>query len=165
MNENTYIMTKNGELYHYGVKGMKWGVRKAEYKSMSRSQKRDVKRKYKQNRIDQKAEKRVDKYGISVANAISRGKGAVKTALTGSLGTTSLFAASKLYATTNVLGGMSAATIGSHAATLATYATMTGIATIPVAALGAYGLYRAGKSIANTGKETSANERANINRS
>lgn len=23
-----YILTSNGELYHYGVKGMKWGVRK-----------------------------------------------------------------------------------------------------------------------------------------
>lgn len=158
MNENTYIMTKNGELYHYGVKGMKWGVRKAEYKSMSRSQKRDVKRKYKQNRIDQKAEKRVDKHGIGVANAISRGKGAVKTALTGSLGTASLFAASKLYVTTNALGLM-------PTATAATYATLTGIGTIPMAALGAYGLYRAGKSIANTGKETSANERVHANNS
>ena len=66
------------ELYHYGVKGMKWGVRKAEYKAMSRSQKRDTKRKYKQNELDRKAEKRVDKHGIGVANAISRGKGAVK---------------------------------------------------------------------------------------
>lgn len=66
------------ELYHYGVKGMKWGVRKAEYKAMSRSQKRDTKRRYKQNELDRKARNRVGKHGISVANAISRGKGVVK---------------------------------------------------------------------------------------
>lgn len=153
------------ELYHYGVKGMKWGVRKAEYKAMSRSQKRDTKRRYKQNELDRKAEKRVDKHGVSIANAISRGKGVVKTAMNGSLGTASLFAASKMYATTNALGMMSAATAGSTASSLAAYATLTGIGTIPVAALGAYGAYRTIKSIANTGKETGANERAHANKS
>ena len=37
-----YIITSS-ELYHYGVKGMKWGVRKEEYKSMNRQQKRATK--------------------------------------------------------------------------------------------------------------------------
>jgi hypothetical protein len=28
MNEYNYVLTSDGELYHYGVKGMKWGVRR-----------------------------------------------------------------------------------------------------------------------------------------
>lgn len=45
--EYNHVYDSN-ELYHYGVKGMKWGVRKAEYRSMSRSQKKDQRRKYKE---------------------------------------------------------------------------------------------------------------------
>lgn len=29
MNDRIYIVTKNGELYHYGVPGMKWGIRRS----------------------------------------------------------------------------------------------------------------------------------------
>ena len=34
------------QLYHYGVKGMKWGVRKDEYKSASRSRKKEIRKEY-----------------------------------------------------------------------------------------------------------------------
>lgn len=37
------------ELYHYGVKGMKWGVRKSVYKSMNRQQRKAQRQKYKQS--------------------------------------------------------------------------------------------------------------------
>lgn len=36
------------ELAHFGVKGMKWGVRKSEYKSMSKSQRKAQRQKHKQ---------------------------------------------------------------------------------------------------------------------
>lgn len=37
------------ELYHYGVKGMKWGVKKSEYDSMSKGQKKKLRKEYKQD--------------------------------------------------------------------------------------------------------------------
>ena len=33
--ESTYILTSNGELYHYGIKGQKWGVRRYQNKDGS----------------------------------------------------------------------------------------------------------------------------------
>ena len=33
--ENTYVLTTNGELFHWGVKGMKWGVRRYQNKDGS----------------------------------------------------------------------------------------------------------------------------------
>ena len=36
----------NNELYHYGVKGMKWGVKKSVYKDMTKSQRRKAKKEY-----------------------------------------------------------------------------------------------------------------------
>ena len=34
------------ELYHYGIKGMKWGVRKEVYNSSSRSRKKEIRKDY-----------------------------------------------------------------------------------------------------------------------
>lgn len=34
------------ELYHHGVKGMKWGVRKDKYKAMNRQQRKKTREKY-----------------------------------------------------------------------------------------------------------------------
>ena len=46
MSENVYILAPNGELYHHGVKGMKWGVRKDKYKAMNRQQRKAARKKY-----------------------------------------------------------------------------------------------------------------------
>ena len=45
----------DNELMHYGVPGMKWGVRKSEYRSMNRSQRKATKTEYKKQ---YKADKR-----------------------------------------------------------------------------------------------------------
>ena len=37
----------NQELYHYGVKGMKWGVRKSEYNSMTKAERKKTRQDYK----------------------------------------------------------------------------------------------------------------------
>lgn len=72
------------ELYHHGVKGMKWGVRKDRYKSMSRRDRAAQRYKYmsdadfsKTNKIEQKAVSRAEN---KLAKAQSKGASAKKIA-------------------------------------------------------------------------------------
>ena len=58
-----YYNDKNNELYHYGVKGMRWGVRKHRdsASSQTRAQRKSEKRAYKQKL---KADVRMNKKGM-----------------------------------------------------------------------------------------------------
>lgn len=49
---NSYWMVpeEDSDIVHYGVKGMKWGVRKSEYKSMSRKDRKQARKDYREAR-------------------------------------------------------------------------------------------------------------------
>lgn len=61
-----WIDDPDHDIEHYGVKGMKWGVRKSEYRSMPREQRKQVRKDY---RIAKKYRKRVYKNAASIHNA------------------------------------------------------------------------------------------------
>lgn len=61
-NENYYILTSDGELYHYGIKGMKWGVRRyqnADGSLTPKGKKRLAKNEALRNKLVNKADKRI----------------------------------------------------------------------------------------------------------
>lgn len=58
--ENEYILTSDGELYHYGVKGMKWGVIRYRKNSADRG----IARRERQNA---KLEKKAAKYDVKAS--------------------------------------------------------------------------------------------------
>lgn len=59
----------DNELKHYGVKGMKWGVRKEKWASMDRFDRKMQKKTYKRQRRDHQAEQIIKYHGNSVAKA------------------------------------------------------------------------------------------------
>lgn len=150
---------KHGDLYHHGVKGMKWGVRKDKYKQASSSEKRQIRKQYQDQLIQQKAQKRVEKHGHGMANAMSIGRGAVGALLNGGLGAMKISTAASLAGSIKGIGvaavlmgkGSTAAVIGSVG--------VASIGTIAVGALGAYGLYAGGRSVYRAVRNVQANNR------
>lgn len=57
----------NTELYHHGVKGMKWGVRKSEYKTMTRHQRREIRKAYLETPEGKKKMKKAAAAGAIIA--------------------------------------------------------------------------------------------------
>lgn len=78
MSNNTYILGPNGELYHHGVKGMKWGVRKKQYtalddgrgKNTAASRARDAESVYRDKKTQYKQAKKA--YNKSFNKAYNR---------------------------------------------------------------------------------------------
>lgn len=52
------------ELRHFGVKGMKWGVRKDQYKAMNRKQRAETRKKYRQTDEFKNAQKYLSKQAM-----------------------------------------------------------------------------------------------------
>ena len=62
---SNYILASNGELYHYGVKGMKWGQRKKQIRQDEIETGSALKKKYKLFEAQDKAELAYQKYGMT----------------------------------------------------------------------------------------------------
>ena len=57
MNNSYWVVPEeDSDIIHYGVKGMKWGVRKSEYKSMSRKDRRNLRKRKNEGYSDHQRE-------------------------------------------------------------------------------------------------------------
>lgn len=125
--------TGRQELQHYGVKGMKWGVRKADYKAMTRGQRKTTKKTYKREKRDEKARNIINKHGsagkahtIEAIKSVGKTAGSVVLSQIGTY-TAGQLAPALLYLGNSAAAGLIAGPIGMAAAVGGAYGAVRSV--------------------------------------